>query len=381
MKRGSYLIGAGALPILMMALSACSKDENTVEEQTMSSENDNSDKQSIQVFTLENEAGLRVRLTNYGARILSVLAPDRKGEFADVVLGYNEVDEYREAAECPYFGCVVGRYGNRIARGKFTLDGKEYTLATNNNENHLHGGEKGFDKVIWEAAPVGDGAVKFSYRSQDGEEGYPGNLDVSVTYELTSDNTIRISYHAITDAPTHVNLTNHAYFNLAGEGTGMINGHELMLNASRFTAVDSGLIPTGELHAVEGTVFDFRQTKPIGKDLEEDDEQLRFAGGYDHNWVLDRKGDGLEQAATVFEPGSGRTLEVWTTEPGIQFYGGNFLDGQLIGKSGRAYSHRSGFCLETQHFPDSPNQPDFPSTVLRPGEVYSTVTEYRFGVR
>ncbi|MBN2163980.1 MAG: galactose mutarotase [Pontiellaceae bacterium] len=342
-----------------------------------------SDFDSIQEYTLKNKNGMVVKITNYGAIITSIVVPDREGNMADVALGYDSVDSYINAIDRPYFGAVVGRYGNRIAKGKFTLDGVEYELATNNGENHLHGGNIGFDKVVWTAEVVENG-VKLSYLAKDGEEGYPGNLKLSVTYTLTDDNEIVMHYEATTDKATVVNVTNHTYFNLAGEGSGSINGHLLQINASKTTPVDAGLIPTGELADVTGTPFDFRQPTEIGKGVDADNQQIKYGPGYDHNWVLDRKGDGMEVAAVLYEPTSGRVLEVITEEPSIQFYGGNFLDGRLVGKSGKAYGYRSGLCLETQHSPDSINhegEEGWPSVILRPGEKYDTTTIYKFSVK
>lgn len=338
---------------------------------------------SIREYTLKNKAGMEVKLTNYGATVTAIKTVDRDGNTADIALGYGDVSGYMNAVDKPYFGSVVGRYGNRIAKGRFTLDGEEYELATNNNENHLHGGVIGFDKVVWDAEVVGRNAVRFTYLAKDGEEGYPGNLSIAVTYTLTDDNELQIDYLASTDKATPVNLTNHTYFNLKGEGEGTILDHELMLNAKGFTPVDSGLIPTGEVAPVEGTPFDFTTAKSIGRDVGLQDLQLEYGLGYDHNFVLDKEGmEGLMTlAATVYEPTTGRFMEVFTEEPGIQFYCGNFLDGRLKGKSGKTYVHRGGFCLETQHYPDSPNQPNFPSTILRPGEDYETRTVYRFSVR
>jgi aldose 1-epimerase len=336
----------------------------------------------VELHTLTNAHGLEVRAMTYGGVILSLKVPDRDGNLGDVVLGYDTLEGYLEVS--PYFGAIIGRYGNRIANARFTLDGEDYSLAANDGPNALHGGVKGFDKVIWRAEPFksdeGVGVV-FAYTSPDGEEGYPGTLEARVTYTLTDANELVFSYHAITDEATPVNLTQHTYFNLAGDGSGDILGHELMLNASRYTPVDSTLIPTGEIVAVAGTPFDFTTSTAIGAHIDAEDEQIGFGGGYDHNYVLDR-GDGEEMtlAARVYEPTTGRVMEVTTSEPGVQFYSGNFLDGTITGKGGHVYEQRSGFCLETQHYPDSPNQPDFPSTVLRPGEQYRSRTVYRFSV-
>jgi aldose 1-epimerase len=333
----------------------------------------------VDLYTLTNAQGIEVRIATLGATIVSIKTPDRKGQFADVVLGFDDMAGYRGNA--PFFGVVVGRYGNRIAKGRFTLDGTTYTLATNNGPNHLHGGNRGFDKVVWTAKAVErpDGpAVQLDYLSKDGEEGYPGNLSATVVYTLTDKNELRMEYTATTDKKTVVNLTNHSYFNLAG--TGDILSHEVTINADRFTPVDATLIPTGELRPVAGTPFDFTKATPIGARIDQDDEQLKFGGGYDHNFVLNGTGSGFTLAARVVEPVSGRSLEVRTTEPGVQFYTGNFLDGTLRGKGGVMYGRRSGFCLETQHFPDSPNQPSFPSTVLEPNQRYATATVFAFGV-
>lgn len=341
------------------------------------------DGQQVSVYTLTNANGVEARVTNYGGIVLSLRVPDRDGNLEDVVLGFDSLSAY--VAGHPYFGALIGRYGNRIANGSFTLDGETYQLPRNNGPNSLHGGEQGFDKVVWAAEPFdneeGQGVV-LTYTSADGEQGYPGTLQARVTYTLTDNNELIFDYHATTDRATPVNLTQHTYFNLAGDGSGSILNHEMMLNASRFTPVDSTLIPTGELRAVEGTPFDFRQPTTLGARIGEDDEQLRFGLGYDHNFVLDGGGaDSLALAARVYEPTSGRVMEVLTTEPGVQLYTGNFLDGSLTGKNGAVYAHRTGFCLETQHFPDSPNQPAFPSTILQPGEEYTSRTVYRFSTR
>ncbi|TWU41820.1 aldose epimerase family protein [Novipirellula artificiosorum] len=341
---------------------------------------------SIKLYTLKNSSGMTVKVTNFGAIITSIVVPDRDGNMGDVALGYNRVEDYINAVDKPYFGAVVGRYGNRIAKGEFSIDGETYTLATNNNANHLHGGVIGFDKVVWDAKPMeGDGwsGIELSYLAKDLEEGYPGNLNVKVTYRLTNANELVIDYLATTDKKTPVNVTQHTYFNLKGEGEGTILDHALMLNAKKYTPIDDGLIPTGELADVAGTPFDFTTAKAIGRDVEQKHEQLTFGLGYDHNFVLDKGGDpkAATLAARVTEATTGRVLEIRTTEPGIQFYCGNFLDGRLQGKSGKTYVHRGGFCLETQHYPDSPNQPNFPSTLLSPGEEYRTTTTFKFSTQ
>ncbi len=333
----------------------------------------------VHLYTLRNSRGMEARITNYGGILVSLLVPGKSGKVDDVVLGNDSLADY--VRDNPYFGCLVGRYGNRIAKGKFTLDGKEYSLAKNNGANHLHGGLKGFDKVVWAAREqkVREGSsLALTYVSRDGEEGYPGNLSVKVIYTITENNELKIRYTATTDKPTIVNLTHHSYFNLAGAGRGDILAHEMMIDADRFTPIDSGLIPTGELRPVRGTPMDFTVPAAIGGRIDKDDEQLQKAGGYDHNFVLNKTGPALKLAARVFEKTSGRVMEVLTTEPGLQFYSGNFLDGRHVGKDGRSYKHRYGFCLETQHFPDSPNKPTFPSTVVRPGETYSSTTIYKF---
>lgn len=336
---------------------------------------------SVEVFTLANEDGMEARVTNYGGIILSLMVPDRDGQLADVVLGFDSLSGYLEGH--PYFGAIIGRYGNRVAGGQFTVDGETYELATNDGANHLHGGDVGFDKLVWDAEPFvnedGEGLI-FRYTSQAGEEGYPGTLETTVTYTLTDDNELIFDYHATTDAPTPVNLTQHSYFNLAGDGSGDILDHVVTIHADEFTPVDSTLIPTGEFRSVEGTPFDFREPTPIGERIDADNEQIGYGPGYDHNFVLRRDGpsDEPELAARVEDPTSGRVMEILTTEPGLQFYSGNFLDGSLSGKGGASYEHRTGFAMETQHFPDSPNQETFPSTILRPGEEYTSRTIYRF---
>ena len=334
----------------------------------------------VDIYTLKNSRGSEAAIITYGGAVVSLKVPDKQGKLGDVVLGFDSIADYEK--HTAFFGALIGRYGNRIAKGKFTLDKHEYSLAINNGENHLHGGLKGFDKVVWTAKPSTDkkGAnLELTYLSVDGEEGYPGNLNVKVVYTLTEDNQLKIVYSATTDKATVLNLTHHSYFNLAGAGD--ILDHRLMLNADRFTPTDSGSIPTGALAEVAGTPFDFRKETAIGSRMGQENEQLKFGRGYDHNWVLSRKGNGIELAARVFEPTSGRVMEVLTTEPGVQFYSGNFLDGSVPGKGGKSYPLRSGFCLETQHFPDSPNHPRFPSTVLRPRQKYSQTTIYAFSVR
>ena len=333
---------------------------------------------AIRIYTLTNKNKLQARIADYAGVVVSLNAPDRNGRMADVVLGFDTLPEYL-ANPTQYFGAIIGRYGNRIGAARFTLNGVEYKLPKNNGENSLHGGGDGFFKRVWKPRVLPDGGLELSYLSQDGEEGYPGNLSVTVTYRLTDADELKIDYAATTDKDTVVNLTNHSYFNLKGAGSGDILGHNVMLNAERFTPVDKGLIPTGELLGVAGTPFDFRKLTAIGARIEQNDEQLKIGAGYDHNWVLNKSGNALTLAARVEEPSSGRTLEVYTTEPGIQFYTGNFLDGSVKGKGGKVYVRRSAFCLETQHFPDSPNHPAFPSTVLKPGQRYQSTTVYRFG--
>lgn len=335
------------------------------------------------LYTLRNEQGMTVQITNFGGAVTSWTAPDKTGQYEDIVLGCDSLSGYLRGT--PFFGALIGRYGNRIAKGKFTLDSATYTLATNNIGNHLHGGIVGFDKVLWSARIIKHErpTLELTYVSKDGEEGYPGELSVEVVYTLWKDNSLSIHYKATTDKPTVVNLTNHAYFNLTNGGKGDILQHELMLSADAFLPVDSTLIPTGELRLVKGTVFDFTKPTKIGARIDDAaDVQIKYGLGYDHCWVFNKTYTGKGQLiASLYEPTSGRLMEVLTTEPAIQFYSGNFLDGKVMGKGGVAYQKRSGLCLETQHFPDSPNQPAFPSTVLRPGEMYKTTTMYRFSVK
>jgi aldose 1-epimerase len=374
------------LAALLMAASACNSggDDDTLEGMNSRGSTGDTDStqinefgtlgngETVQKITLKNEHEMELTAINYGGIITSVRVPDRDGKFENVVIGFSDMDNYMQ--NDPYFGAIIGRYANRIAGGLFELDGHEYRLATNNGENHLHGGEKGFDKVIWDYEVKNGNSVVFTYRSPDGEEGYPGNLDVSVTYTLTADNELRIDYEARTDKRTHVNLTNHTYFNLSGDHNNGILDHILMINADTYTPVDDGLIPTGELAGVEGTPFDFRDPERIGARIGD------VEGGYDHNFVLNGQSGDLRHAATLKDEGSGRVMEVYTGKPGIQLYTGNFLDGSLTTADGSPVNQHAALCLETQYFPDSPNQPEFPSSILSPGETYRSTTVYRFSV-
>ena len=336
---------------------------------------------AVDLYTLRNSLGMEARITTYGGIVTYLTARDRDGHFADVVLGYDSLANYLKSS--PYFGALIGRFGNRIARGHFRLNGVPYTLAINNGGNSLHGGRKGFDKVVWTVAnasvTAGGPQLMLTYLSRDREEGYPGNLNVTAVYTLTEDNALRLDYTATTDKDTVVNLTQHSYFNLRGHGN--VLGHVVQINAARFTPVDSTLIPTGDLRPVVGTPFDFRQPTPIGARINGTDEQLQFAKGYDHNWVLNGPAGTVRVNATVYEPTTGRVLEVLSDQPGIQFYTGNFLDGTIRGKGGRVYERRGALCLEPQHFPDSPNHSGFPSTVLKSGHIYHSTIVYRFSVR
>lgn len=334
----------------------------------------------VSLYTLGSESGLKVRIAEYGATIVSIEAPDRRGEMADIVLGFDKLDGY--LGQHPYFGAIIGRYANRIAGGKFTLNNTNYNLSQNRPNIHLHGGDNGFDKVVWCAADANDSIehseLALTYESADGEEGYPGTLSAQVVYSVDDNNALTINYRATTDKDTIINLTNHSYFNLAGHGD--ITGHEVTLNADEITPVDKFLVPTGELRPVTETPFDFRCAHAIGTRINCEEEQLEISGGYDHNWVLNRTENNASLAAVVVEPLSGRRMQVHTTQPGVQFYTGNFLDGSITGKGGTVYGRRSGFCLETQHFADSPNQPCFPTTILRAGEVFSEKTIFKFSV-
>ncbi|MBN2576403.1 MAG: galactose mutarotase [Deltaproteobacteria bacterium] len=332
-----------------------------------------------EIYELRNQAGMAARIAAYGGTVMSLHVPDAAGRLGDVVLGHDRIEDYQDKS--PYFGCLIGRYGNRIAKARFSLDGKEYKLAANNGENSLHGGIKGFDKVVWRAKPISSAlgpALQLDYVSPDGEEGFPGTLSVTAVHTLTEDNGLRIDFAATTDKKTLCNLTHHSYFNLAGKGD--ILGHEVLLNAKRFTPVGPSLIPTGELRPVTGTPFDFTRFIRIGERIDADDEQIRHAGGYDHNWVIDKPAGQLGLVARVCEAGSGRVMEVLATAPGAQFYSGNFLDGTITGKGGWRYTRRSALCIEPQHYPDTPNQPAFPSCVLNPGETYNQTIIYKFSV-
>jgi aldose 1-epimerase len=379
------------IPIVIALAAGCGQtpsstpvEQNTRPLFTLGPSERTPDGQLVERIVLRNRAGIEMTVLTYGGVISTLRTPDRTGAFDDIVLGFDALAGYLQEKN-PYFGCLIGRYGNRIAKGRFALDGQTYTLATNNGPNHLHGGVKGWDKVVWTASEPFQNAsgagVTLRYTSADGEEGYPGAVRAEVTYTLNDQNQIIVDYKATTDKPTILNLTQHSYFNLAGAKAEDIVGHELQLNADRYTPVDATLIPTGELAPVAGTPLDFRTSTGIGARINDGHEQVRHGLGYDHNFVLNRQGDGLSLAARVFEPLSGRTMEITTTEPGIQFYSGNFLDGTLTGKGGRVYKHRSGFCLETQHYPDSPNHANFPSTVLRPGQEYRSQTVFTFGAR
>ncbi len=382
MRLNSIFLGTFAGSLLILSILGSEMSVSAKPRVTRKPFGKTSDGKSVDIYTLTNSRRAEVKIMTYGGTVVSLRVPDRNGKRGDVVLGFDSVADYERSTA--YIGALIGRYGNRIAKGRFTLNGREYSLATNNGANHLHGGLKGFDKVIWTARPSTDphGAnLELTYLSRDGEEGYPGNLRIKVIYSLTESSELKIVYSATTDKDTIVNLTHHSYFNLAGAGKGDVLGHVLTINANRFTPTDDGSIPTGELKPVKGTPFDFTRPTAIGTRIELDNEQLRFGKGYDHNFVLNKTGKNLSLAATVFEPKSGRVMEVYTTEPGLQFYSGNFLDASVPGKNGQTYPVHSGFCLESQHYPDSPNEPNFPSTTLKKGQRYSTTTIYRFSTR
>jgi aldose 1-epimerase len=369
------------LIFLMAALFSCTQPKQPkqpvlVDESKFNTEQDG---KPVALYTLKNSNGMVAQITNFGAKVVSLYTPDKNGDFDDIVTGFGSIEEYLNTSEI-YFGATIGRYGNRIGNAQFTINDTVYTLAKNNGENALHGGIKGFNAVVWDASKINESTLELTYLSADMEEGYPGNLNVKLIYTLTNNNELKIEYFATTDKATPVNLTHHSFFNLQGDGSGDVKDHILQINADFYTPVDGGLIPTGEIASVEGTPMDFRAPTAIGARVADEFEQLTIGNGYDHNWVLNPVESGLFLAAKVVEPSTGRTLEVYTNEPGIQFYGGNFLDGTVTGKGGKPYAFRSSFCLETQHFPDSPNKPNFPSTILEPGDQYYSVCVYRFGV-
>lgn len=363
--------------IAVIIFSACtnSKDDKKMKAGITETPFGTYEGKPVTEYTITNANGMQVSIINYGGTVIKIIAPDKSGKMGDVVLGYDSLSSYLQKGN-PYFGALIGRYGNRIANAKFTLDGKEYTLAANDHGNSLHGGNKGFDKVYWNIEKQNDSSLKLTYVSKDGEEGYPGTLNVQVIYTLTGDNSMKIDYTATTDKPTPVNLTNHCYFNLSAGNDSTIENHELWLNADKYTPVNDVLIPTGAIAEVKNTPMDFTSAKKIGKDIQQ------VKGGYDHNWILNKTGNDLTKAATVFEPNSGRYMEVFTTEPAIQFYSGNFLDGTLSNtRNGQKYVQHGALCLETQHYPDSPNEPSFPNTILKPGETYRQTTIYKFSVK
>ncbi|MBY0477093.1 MAG: galactose mutarotase [Chitinophagaceae bacterium] len=361
--------------------SANATDSSTVQLPSKAAFQHVIDGKQTDLFVLKNKNNMQAAITNYGGRLVSLLVPDKDNNLTDVSVGFDSVLQYQTSTE-PYFGATIGRYGNRIAKGKFSLDGKEYTLFTNNGPNTLHGGKKGFQYVVWDAKQIGDSILELSYLSKDMEEGYPGNLQVKVIYHLTDANELKLTYEALTDKKTVVNLTNHAFFNLNGTGSGTINNHVLMINADQYTPVDATLIPTGKIIPVANTAFDFRTAVAIGKNVDADDEQLKNGNGYDHNFVLNKNTTaGLNHAATVVADKTNIMMEVFTTEPGLQFYGGNFMQSKNSMKGGGKDDFRTAFCLETQHFPDSPNQPSFLSTVLEPGKTYSSSSVYKFSVK
>lgn len=375
MKNFRTLSAAFSLLLLITSCDNSSKNEdvkNTAKSVTRSDWGE-ADGKKVSLYTLTNKNGMQVKITNYGGIVTSWMVPDRNGKMGNILLGFDSLAGY--LAKPPYFGALIGRYGNRIANGKFKIDSATYSLATNNGKNHLHGGNKGFDKVVWDAS-VNDSVPELSlkYLSADGEEGYPGNLNVTVKYTLSDDDELIIEYNAETDKPTVINLTQHNYYNLTGDHANTILDHTLMIDADNYTPVDTTLIPTGEIKPVKGSPFDFTIATKIGARIDSVD------GGYDHNWVLNKKGTSMDKVATLSDEVSGRKMEVYTTEPGLQFYSGNFLDGTMKGSDGKPFNRRTGLCLETQHFPNSPNQPNFPSTLLKPGEKYHTVTIYKISV-
>lgn len=381
----------GCAGIIALLLSACaahngqqSQEQNAAKSSTgldPANFQTTLDGKQTDLYTLENSRGMKVAITNYGGRIVSWMVPDRQGNYEDVVLGFDSIQGYLHANEI-YFGALVGRYANRIAKGTFSLDGKTYHLPINNGQNTLHGGPGGFPNIVWNAKQLDDHNLRLTCSSEDMDQGFPGDMQVQVIYTLTDDNKLRIDYTAVTDKKTVINLTNHAFFNLQGAGNGSILDHELMINADAYTPIDSTMIPTGKIASVKGTPFDFTSYKKVGKDIKADNQQLGYGRGYDHNFVLNKPEPGkLSLAVKVYEPKSGRLLKIFTTEPGVQLYSGNFLDGSDVGKQDKPYKHRTALVFEPQHFPDSPNQPDFPSTVLKPQDFYHTLSVYEFGIK
>lgn len=365
--------------IVLMAISCQKKQISTIQKQAFDTIYN---EKPISLYTLTNKNGLEMQVTNFGARIVTLFTPDKNGKMEDIVLGYENIERYLNNKGERFLGAAIGRYGNRIAKGQFSIDSIQYQLSTFNNGQSLHGGDKGYDMVVWNVDSVSTNSICFSYLSKDGEEGYPGNLDIKMCYTLTDENELKITYSAVTDKKTPINLTHHSYFNLKGEGNGTINDHLLYINADKYTPVDSVLIPTGEIASVESTPFDFRTPTAIGKRVDENNQQLKVGKGYDHNFVLNRKTvNELELAASLYEPQSGRFMEIFTTEPAIQFYGGNFFTGVSKGKYGKTHNYRESVALETQHYPDSPNHPNFPNTILEPGKTYTHTCIYKFSVK
>ena len=379
-----HITQAMAAGLLTMSLAGCASMSKTNSSISKAAFGKTPDGTPVEIYTLRNSKGAEACIMTYGGIVQKLTMPDKNGNYADVVLGFDTLDGYtnpKYVGSCPYFGALIGRYGNRIGGAKFTLEDKTYTLAGNNNGNSLHGGIKGFDKVVWKATPLvtaNGAALELNYLSKDGEEGFPGNLNVTAVYTLTDDNALKLTFSATTDKPTVVNLTHHSYFNLAGQGNGDILGHLVYMNSDQTTPVDSGLIPTGAFADVTGTPFDFRKPTAIGARINDPDTVLQYGPGYDHNWVINKPFGEFGLMARVVEPNSGRVMEVWSDEPGLQFYAGNFLDGSLTGKDGKVYQRRYAFCMEPQHYPDSPNKPNWPSVELKPGQTYHNIIEYKF---
>ena len=382
MNKIKHLITVASLGLLAACFTGCSTMNAPKGSITKADFGKTPDGQAVEIYTLRNSRGAEARIMTYGGIVQSLTMPDKNGKLADIVLGYDNLQGYID--KTPYFGALIGRYGNRIGGAKYVLEGQTYTLATNNNGNSLHGGLKGFDKVVWAARSMvttHGPALILTYFSKDGEEGYPGNLEVTAVYTLTDDNELELEFAATTDKPTVVNLTHHSYFNLAGQGNGDILGHIVYINSDQTTPVDSGLIPTGNFADVTGTPFDFRKPTAIGARINDPDTVLQYGPGYDHNWVINKPLGQFGLQARVVEPNSGRVMEVWSDEPGLQFYAGNFLDGTIHGRGGVAYQVHTGFCMEPQHYPDSPNKPQFPSTELKPGHKYKNTIVYKFSVQ